>query len=129
MMLPESQVWLPVIDPPMSVCKTGLFSFITGGKYPIDCDVLKYVLATFAVDHTKVRLPTIGDKRSCMVNTMALVILMHLGFPFLAPLYHCQIVKAKEKLGRSTSLAPSDFLFRIEQTIGAMTKTTFKIGR
>ena len=53
-------------------------------------------MATLAKGYIKVRLPTIGNKRSCKVNTMSLIILMHLGFPFLTPLYHYEIMKTKD---------------------------------
>ncbi len=54
----KSEVWLSVIDPLAHVGKTGLFSFIAGREYPIHCDVLKYVFATFAVRHNNAGLPT-----------------------------------------------------------------------
>ena len=63
-------------------------------------------MATLAKGYIKVRLPTIGKKRSCAMNTMSLVILVHLGFPFITRLYHRQGMKTKR--GQNEARRPFD---------------------
>jgi len=63
-------------------------------------------MATLAKGYIKVRLPTIGKKRSCAMNTMSFVILVHLGFPSSLGLYHGQSMKDR---GPDRSPVPSMF--------------------